>query len=73
MLSSNKDRIIDRHELTRLVLYTPTHIYRLEEQGKFPERVRLGANRVGWVLSEVLDWIEERKDARASNGGLCHD
>jgi prophage regulatory protein len=32
--------------------------------GQFPKRVRLGANRVGWVESEVLDWLQERIDRR---------
>ena len=58
------DRIIDRHELSRLVPYSRTHIYRLEAKGSFPERIRLGSNRVGWSLAEVLDWIEKRKEAR---------
>ncbi len=62
--AENIDRIIDRHELTRLVPYSLTHIYRLEAEGLFPERIKLGANRVGWSLLEVLDWIAERKDAR---------
>jgi prophage regulatory protein len=59
------DRIIDRHELKKLVPYSITHILRLEAQGEFPERIRLGPHRVGWSLAEVLDWITERKSARA--------
>jgi prophage regulatory protein len=58
------DRIIDRNELTRLIPYSLTHIYRLEAQGLFPERIKLGANRVGWSLAEVMDWVAERKNAR---------
>ena len=65
------DRIIDRHELSRLVPYSLTHIYRLEAQGLFPERIRLGPQRVGWSLSEIMDWIAERKDARDKNAGEC--
>ena len=57
------DRIIDRHELSRLVPYSITHILRLEAQGKFPARIRLGANRVGWSLEEVLRWVEEKKQS----------
>ncbi len=71
MPSTNEDRIIDRHELSRLVAYCLTHIYRLEARGLFPERIRLGANRVGWSFSEVMEWIEERKDARDKNAGEC--
>lgn len=33
---------------------------RLEKAGKFPKRVQLGANSVGWVASEIEDWMVER-------------
>ena len=43
-----------------MVLFSFTHIHRLEEAGKFPKRVRLGVNRVGYVESEIMEWLEER-------------
>ena len=57
------DRIIDRHELSRLVPFSITHILRLEAQGKFPARIQLGPHRVGWSQDEVLSWIEEKKQS----------
>ena len=57
-------RILSKRQLKELVLYSPQHIARLEAAGQFPKRVRLGANRVGWVGSEVLDWLQERIDRR---------
>lgn len=53
-------RIISMRQLRELVLYSPQHIARLERAGKFPKRVRLGPNRVGWIEGEILDWLEER-------------
>jgi len=53
-------RILSKREVRRLVLYSPQHISRLEKAGKFPKRVKLGPSRVGWVESEVLEWLEER-------------
>ena len=50
--------------MKELVLYSPQHIARLEKAGKFPKRVQLGSNRVGWVESEVLDWLQTRLDVR---------
>ncbi|MEP3054538.1 AlpA family phage regulatory protein [Ascidiaceihabitans sp.] len=47
-------RILSKPELKELVLYSPQHVARLEKAGKFPKRVQLGPNRVGWVESEVL-------------------
>jgi len=57
-------RILSKRQLKELVLYSPQHIARLEKAGKFPLRIQLGPNRVGWVESEVLDWLQERLDNR---------
>ena len=57
-------RILSKHQLKELVLYSPQHIARLEKAGQFPKRVQLGQNRVGWVEAEVLEWLRERIEAR---------
>lgn len=57
-------RILSKRQLKELVLYSPQHISRLEKAGKFPKRVQLGPNRVGWVESEVLDWLQLRLEVR---------
>lgn len=57
-------RILSKRQLKELVLYSPQHIARLEKAGKFPKRIQLGSNRVGWLESEVLDWLEEKLTAR---------
>ena len=57
-------RILSKRQLKELVLYSPQHVARLEAAGKFPRRVQLGPNRVGWVEAEVLDWLRERIDRR---------
>ena len=53
-------RLLDKRQVKELVLYSYQHIARLEKAGQFPKRVPLGPNRVGWVESEVLDWLQER-------------
>ena len=58
------DRIILAPERRRLVPYSDIQIWRLEQQGRFPRRIKLGPNRVGWSEQEILDWIEARKAER---------
>lgn len=53
-------RLLSKKEVCKLVLYSPAHIDRLEAQGLFPKRVRLGQNRVGWWEPEVMEWLEAR-------------
>ena len=55
------DRFISKKELKDLVLYSPSHIARLEKIGAFPRRIQLGPCRVGWSQQEVGEWIEARK------------
>ena len=35
-------------------------IWRLEKSGKFPKRVNLTDSRVGWIETEIDEWIEAR-------------
>ena len=60
-------RLLSKRQLKELVLYSPQHIQRLEDAGKFPKRLRLGngpRSRVGWIEQEILDWLQLRIDAR---------
>lgn len=57
---SNDLNIITRKALLQMVPYTPQHILRLEKKGRFPKRIRIGENRVGWLLSEVQAWLQSR-------------
>ena len=46
--------VLDRTGLSRSTIYI-----RLD-QGRFPRPVSLGARAVGWIESEVDEWIRER-------------
>ncbi len=57
-------RFLSKRQVRDLVLYSPQHIDRLEAAGKFPKRVQLGPCRVGWVESEVIEWMKQRMAER---------
>jgi len=61
-------RLLSKRQVREIVLYSPQHIARLEQAGKFPKRVRLGLSRVGWVEDEVLNWLKERIAERDKPG-----
>jgi prophage regulatory protein len=55
------DRIISAEERRKLVPYSDVHVRRLERQGQFPKRIRLGRNgRIGWSSNEIQAWIATR-------------
>ena len=49
-----------------MVPFTRQHILRLEKAGNFPKRFKLGARRVGWLLSEIEAWVAERVALRCA-------
>lgn len=62
--TETKPRIMRSQELSDVIPYSRAHIGRLEKEGKFPKRVQIGANRVGWVRAEVEQWLNDRVGAR---------
>ena len=57
-------RLLSKRQVRETILYSFAHIDRLEKESRFPKRVRLGQNRVGWVEQKVLDWLRAKIDAR---------
>jgi len=60
-------RVIRRSKIHQKTGLSITQIWRLEKAGLFPKKIKLGANSVGWLESEVDAWIaarvKERDDA----------
>ena len=59
-MSAPSLKLITKKQLRDMVPFTPQHILRLEKDGRFPKRVRIGENRVAWLLAEVEHWIAVR-------------
>lgn len=63
-------KLLSKKEVRGIVLYSFAHIDRLEKSGKFPKRVRLGQNRVGWVEQEIYDWVQRLMDQRSLDSSV---
>jgi prophage regulatory protein len=61
-----KNTIVAFIQDDRGIRYSRRHLYTLESERKFPKRVALGENRVGWIESEIDDWIREKAACRAA-------
>jgi len=53
-------KIIKKKQLMAITSLSYTTIWRLENAGKFPRRIKLSPNRVGWFEHEILEWIDSR-------------
>ena len=55
-----KDRMLSIKKVTDMAGLSRTTIWRLEKSGDFPKRRQLSPRRVGWVESEVANWLEAK-------------
>ena len=61
------DGILSSEDVELTTSYSRTTIWREERAGRFPKRVQLSPGRVGWVGSEIQEWIVSRP--RVGGGG----
>ena len=54
------DRLVREHERQRITSIARSTAWKLEQAGKFPLRKALGAKSCGWLLSDLLCWINAR-------------
>lgn len=57
-------KILTLSEVEQRVVFSGMHIYRLEQEGLFPERMLLADRRVGWREQDVTDWMQSTVDSR---------
>ena len=57
-------KVIRLKEVIELTGLSKSTIYRLTESNKFPKQLSLGERSVGWLESEVNEWLENRINDR---------
>lgn len=58
-------RVLRRGDLKAATGLSPSSIYRLIKEGKFPAAVPLGAKAVGWLRTDVENWLSQQQQRRA--------
>ena len=61
------ERFLSMREVLSRTSLSKTHTYRMINAGRFPRPVPLGPHRVGFVESEVDDWMAARLRERDRN------
>lgn len=59
--------ILNRRQVSKIIGLSVTTIWRMEKVGNFPARIHLSDKRVGWIDTDVYNWISVRKPVRASD------
>ena len=53
-------KIIRLNEVKVITGLSRSTIYLRMAEGKFPQQISLGSRAVGWINSEIIDWLEHR-------------
>lgn len=55
------NRFLRRKEVERITSLKDPQMWREEKAGRFPKRFKLTARTVGWLESEILEWMATRR------------
>ena len=53
-------RLLRLPQVIQLVGLRRASIYKMQSEGRFPRRVKLGIRAVGWVEEEIQEWLAKR-------------
>jgi len=57
-------KVIKLAQVKELTTFSSATIYRLIKKGEFPRQLKLSERSAGWLLEDIYNWIEEKKNAR---------
>lgn len=70
-LPADLQRILRLREVEVMTGCKKTYLYDAMRRNEFPRAVPLGKRARGWLLSDVMAWIEGRTALRDSGGEPC--
>lgn len=64
------DAILKLSSVSKVTTLGRTNIYKKIKEGTFPKPISLGPRAVGWLQSEIDEWIKGRVAARVPGATL---
>lgn len=58
--TSNAPTILRRHQVQQRTGLSRSTLYQYIKEGAFPASIQLGPRAVGWLESDISDWITAR-------------
>ena len=68
--AEHDSEVIRIEEVVKITKLCRSSIHLQTRDGRFPPKVRLGPKSVGWQKSEVLLWVEGKKDWSSISDGI---
>ena len=60
----NNKVLIKLPAVKRITTFSSATIYRLIDEGEFPKQIKISERSSAWLLEEIYNWIDQKKDAR---------
>lgn len=57
----SNNRIIRPKELCEILGVSRTTLWRMQQRGELPKCIRISAGVVGWIETDIDDWIKAKK------------
>ncbi|BCK14978.1 AlpA family phage regulatory protein [Vibrio cholerae] len=54
------DRFVREAERRRITAISRSQAWKLEKEGRFPPRIKLGSRSVVWRLSDLAQWLDKQ-------------
>ena len=54
------ERLLTKHEVSRMTSLSPVTIWRQIRAGKFPAGIKISDNRVAWRESDLTNWLNSK-------------
>jgi prophage regulatory protein len=67
LLREPNERALRLRQVSQLTGLSRSMIYQMQAEGRFPQRIKLGERAVGWLESEVRDWLATRIETSRGN------
>lgn len=63
-----QDRLLRRRQVEEITGMSRSSIYKMMQEGTFPQAVRIGPSAVRWKASDMEAWVESRPVAASDIG-----
>ena len=60
----NNKVLIKLPAVKKITTFSTATIYRLISEGEFPKQIKLAERSSGWLLEEIYNWLDEKKNTR---------
>ena len=61
------DRFVREAERRQITSLSRSQAWKLEKEGLFPPRIKLGSRSVVWKLSDLLKWVNTQSEQSVEN------